>query len=332
MFTIARMSPTEGAMATANDDESVGWGALLAGIYLPQIRMDFATIEARAHAAEDAGFHSIWFMDHLAPPASPGLDCLEAWTVATAVAARTERIRVGHLVLNNELRHPVLLAKMAATLDVVSGGRLELGLGWGSVPEELDAYGFGNLSRRQRAARLSETLELLDLLWRGEAVDFEGSHWSVHDAVCRPTPLAGHVPIHLGGAGERLTLPLVERWADWWNCPSYAMDRFDELRSRVAGARVSVQHPIGLASSSAVRDEVVATATRRFGGWGGLVAGTPDEVAAALVRERDAGVELFICQFSDFGQPDTIRLFAEEVLPAIAAPGQTSARDRREPG
>jgi alkanesulfonate monooxygenase SsuD/methylene tetrahydromethanopterin reductase-like flavin-dependent oxidoreductase (luciferase family) len=80
---------------------------------------------------------------------------------------------------------------------------------------------------------------------------------------------------------------------------------------------VSVQHPIGLAASSAERDDVVRVAERRFGGWGGLVAGTPDEVAAALRTERELGAELFICQFSDFGTPETIRLFAEEVLPAL---------------
>jgi alkanesulfonate monooxygenase SsuD/methylene tetrahydromethanopterin reductase-like flavin-dependent oxidoreductase (luciferase family) len=280
--------------------------------------MDFATIEGRVRAAEEAAFHSVWFMDHMATPMNRELDCLEAWTVATAVAARTERIRVGHLVLCNEFRHPAVLAKMAASLDVVSGGRLELGLGWGSLPQELEDYGFGRTPAAVRAARLSETLELLDLLWRGEPVDFDGDHWTLRGATCRPVPVAGRVPIHLGGAGERLTIPLVERWADWWNCPSYAMDRFDELRVRVGDVRVSVQHPIGLAASSAARDGVVSTAQRRFGTWGALVAGTPDQVATALRRERELGAELFICQFSDFGQPETLRLFADEVLPALA--------------
>jgi len=290
----------------------------LAGLYLPQIRMDFASIEERAIAAEDAGFHSIWFMDHMAPPAARDLDCLEAWTVAAAVAARTERIRVGHLVLCNEFRHPVTLAKMAASLDVISGGRLELGLGCGSVQEELRDYGFGDPKPSRRAARLAETLELLELLWTGEPVDFDGEHWTLRDAVCRPRPVAGRVPIHLGGMGKRLTLPLVAKYADWWNCPSYGVDRFHELRPLAGSARVSVQHPIGLAASSAERDEVVATAERRFGAWGGLIGGTPDEVAVALHRERELGAELFICQFSDFGRPETVRLFADEVLPALA--------------
>jgi alkanesulfonate monooxygenase SsuD/methylene tetrahydromethanopterin reductase-like flavin-dependent oxidoreductase (luciferase family) len=289
----------------------------LAGLYLPQARMDFATIEERVRAAEDAGFHSAWFMDHLAPPAARGLDLLDAWTVATAVLMRTTRLRVGHLVLCAEFRHPAMLAKMAASLDVISGGRLELGLGWGSVAAELVDYGFTDAGPAVRSERLGETLELLDLLWTGEPVDFEGKHWTLRGAVCRPRPVAGRVPIHLGGAGRRLTLPLVARRADWWNCPSTDMDRFEELRPLAGSARVSVQHPIGLAASSAQRDEVVELTRRRFGAWGGVIAGTPDEVAAALRRERAAGAELFICQFHDFGDPKTTRLFAREVLPAL---------------
>jgi alkanesulfonate monooxygenase SsuD/methylene tetrahydromethanopterin reductase-like flavin-dependent oxidoreductase (luciferase family) len=290
----------------------------LAGLYLPQIRMDLDTICARVDAAEEAGFHSTWFMDHLAPPGGRSLDCFEGWTLATAVAMRTSAIRVGHLVLDNELRHPALLAKMASTLDVLSGGRLDLGLGWGSVADELADYGFGTRPAGERSARLAESLELMTRLWSGEPVSFDGSWWTLRDAVSLPRPVAGRVPIHVGGAGIRLTMPLVARYADWWNCPSYGIERFAELRPLAGSARVSVQHPIALAPSSSARDAVVETAHRRFGTWGGLVAGTPDEVAAALRAEADLGVELFVCQFTDFGEPSTIALFAEEVLPALS--------------
>lgn len=288
-----------------------------AGLYLPQMRMDFATIEQKVRAAEEAGFHSAWFMDHLAPPAARELEMLEAWTVVSALAARTESIHLGHLVLCAEFRHPAVLAKMAASLDVISGGRLELGLGWGSVADELQDYGITEAGPAVRSARLGETLQILEQLWTGEPVDFDGEHFRLRDAICRPRPVQGRVPIHLGGAGKTLTLPLVERHADWWNCVSSAVDRLEELRPLVGGARISVQHPIGLAASSAERDAVVATTTRRFGAWGGVVAGTPDEVAAALRRERALGAELFVCQFHDFGTPETIRLFADEVLPAL---------------
>ncbi|MFA1541930.1 LLM class flavin-dependent oxidoreductase [Actinomadura monticuli] len=295
----------------------------LAGLYLPQVRMDFAAIERRVRAAEEAGFHSAWFIDHLAPPVDRGLDMLDAWTVATAAAMRTERLRIGHLVLCAEFRHPAVLAKMAASLDAVSGGRLELGLGWGSVAGELTDYGFHDPGPAARAGRLAETIDILRLLWTGDPVDFVGVHWTLRNAICRPRPLAGRVPIHLGGAGPTLTMPLVAGRADWWNCPSGAVDRLAALRPSAGAARVSVQHPIGLAASAAAREEVVETARRRFGAWGGLIAGTPDEVAAALSRERAAGAELFVCQFHDFGTPETIRLFAEEVLPALQGPVDT---------
>src|SRR5437879_6904569 len=152
-------------------------GGPLFGIFLPQLRMSFSTIEARVRAAEEAGFDSAWFMDHLAPPAAREHDTLEAWTLASAIAARTISIRLGHLVLCDPFRHPALLAKMAATLDVISGGRLELGMGWGSVPTELTTYGFGDDPPAVRATKLRETLEILDKMFGGEPFDYDGKHY-----------------------------------------------------------------------------------------------------------------------------------------------------------
>jgi alkanesulfonate monooxygenase SsuD/methylene tetrahydromethanopterin reductase-like flavin-dependent oxidoreductase (luciferase family) len=124
--------------------------------------------------------------------------------------------------------------------------------------------------------------------------------------------------VHIGGAGIKLTMPLVARHADWWNCPSTAVGRLPELRP-LAGerARLSVQHVVGLAPTASAREEVAEVAGRRFGGWGGLITGTPDEVADALSTEVDLGAELFVVQFSDFGTPETLRLFATDVLPAL---------------
>src|ERR1700694_4832752 len=110
-------------------------------MFLPQIRMDLATIETRVQAAEEAGLHSIWLMDHLAPPAAVEHDSLDGWTVASMLLARTARIDLGPLVLADPSRHPAVLAKLASTRDVLSGSRFELGLGWGSVPLELAMYG-----------------------------------------------------------------------------------------------------------------------------------------------------------------------------------------------
>jgi alkanesulfonate monooxygenase SsuD/methylene tetrahydromethanopterin reductase-like flavin-dependent oxidoreductase (luciferase family) len=287
------------------------------GVFLPQLRMSFATIEAKVRVAEELGYHSVWLMDHLAAPAAPEHDTLEGWTLAAALAARTTSIRLGHLVSANPFRHPALLAKMAATVDVISEGRLELGLGWGSVEEELVAYGYGAAPSRVRAAELGEAIEVIELMFAGEPFDFDGDHFHLKGAVGRPRPLAGRLPVHIGGAGRRLTMPLVARYADWWNCPAYAVDRLEELRPLAGRARVSVQHPVGLAPSTAARDEVEQLTTKRFGAWGGIVTGTVDEVAASLARERRAGVELFILQFHDFATPETLTRFAREVVPAL---------------
>lgn len=292
--------------------------APLIGLYLPQIRMDFSTIEERVLMAEGLGFNSVWFMDHLAAPAMPEADTLEAWTVAAALARRTSRIRLGHLTLCASFRHPALLAKMAATLDVISDGRLDLGLGWGSVEDELRTFGFPEEPPKVRATRLVESLEILDRMFTGDTFSFKGRFHQIRNGIGRPVPVqTPRIPIHIGGGGRRYTLPLASHYADWWNCPSYAVDRLASLIPLARPARVSVQHPIGLASNRASREKVVAEAERRFGAWGGLIAGTPAEVAEALNAEIDLGVEMFILQFSDFGSAKSLRLFAREVVPAL---------------
>jgi alkanesulfonate monooxygenase SsuD/methylene tetrahydromethanopterin reductase-like flavin-dependent oxidoreductase (luciferase family) len=273
----------------------------------------------RTLVAERAGFDSVWFMDHLAAPASPEIDTFEGWTVASAIAALTSRIRIGHLVLCDPFRHPALLAKMAATLDVISGGRLELGLGWGSVPTELRAFGFGTDAPRVRADKMRETLQILELMFGGEQFDYDGRHFELHGARGKPVPAQARIPLHIGGGGAQLTMPLVAEFADWWNCPGYALDRLDALRPLAGRARISVQHPIGLAHDESDHADVVATVTRRFGTWGAVVAGTPDEVANALAADVRRGVEGFVLQFSDFGTPETLERFMTEVAPDVRA-------------
>ena len=291
------------------------------GVFLPQLRLPFEALRERAQAAEAAGFDSVWFIDHLAAPALPEADCLEGMTVATAVAARTSRIRVGHLALCDAFRHPALLAKAAATLDVISGGRFELGIGWGSVPGELEAFGFGRAAPRERAARLEETIEVLRKLFTGERVDHRGRFFRLDGALARPRPVQDPLPIHVCGAGETLTLPLAARASSWWNCPSYAADRLAALAPRAAPARISVQHPIGFVRDEGERAAVAALTARRFGAWGGLLVGTAPELAERFAAEAALGAELFVLQFHDFGAPETLAAFASEVLPRLRARG-----------
>jgi alkanesulfonate monooxygenase SsuD/methylene tetrahydromethanopterin reductase-like flavin-dependent oxidoreductase (luciferase family) len=287
-------------------------------LFLPQLRMDFPTILERTLAAEAAGFDSVWLMDHLIAPAVPEHDSFEGWTLAAALAVRTSTIRIGHLVTCDPFRHPAVLAKMAATVDVLSGGRLELGLGWGSVEHELQMFGIGGSSRAARAARMRESITVLELMFAGEPFDHDGEQFHLRGAIGRPRPVQQpRPPLHIGGAGPQLTMPMVRDHADWWNCPTYAMDRFAELRPLAGDARASVQRPVALARDDASRAETLAVGERRFGGWGGLVAGTAPEVADALAADVAAGAEGFVLQYTDFGTVATLEHFATTVIPTL---------------
>jgi alkanesulfonate monooxygenase SsuD/methylene tetrahydromethanopterin reductase-like flavin-dependent oxidoreductase (luciferase family) len=295
-------------------------------VYLPQMRMSFSTIGERARAAEAAGFDGVALMDHLAPPGLTSADMYDAMTTAAAVAAGTERLKVGHLVLCGSFRHPCVLAKEVVSLDHLSGGRFELGLGWGSVPGELERFGLAAedspaRSAQARAARLGESLDVLAALFTGEDVDYEGTFYTLRGARQSPRPQGGRVPVVIGGGGPKLTMPLVARHADWWNCPSYAFERLEDLKPLAGKARISTQHPVGLAAGPGDVDRVTEVARRRFGGWGGLITGTAERVAQELALLARRGVERFYLQFSDFAAPETLERFGAEVIPAVRGAG-----------
>ncbi|ABW12341.1 luciferase family protein [Parafrankia sp. EAN1pec] len=283
-------------------------------LYLPQMRMSMDDIVERAVSAERAGFSGVAMMDHLAPPGALHAPMFEAMTTATWLAARTSRLAVGHLVLCDMFRNPVVLAKQAATLDHASGGRFELGIGWGSTPDELRAHGIGDTTARTRVDRLAESLAVLRLLWSGERVSFRGRYHALHDVTARPAPIAP-ISITIGGTGPR-TLELVAEYADWWNIQIGRLAEIDRLRPRAGKARVSLQQLVTLVPDEADRDEVVRTARRRFGGLGatdGLVAGTPTELAAHFRRLGDRGIERCYTWFTDFAQTSTLAAFGEVV-------------------
>ncbi len=288
-------------------------------LYLPQMRMSFGAITERARAAEQAGFDGIALMDHLAPPGLPSADMYDAITTAAVIAMGTARLRIGHLVLCSSFRHPSVLAQQMVSLDHLSGGRCELGIGWGSVPGELTRFGLPLAASAERAARLGECLEIIAALFTGQPVDFEGEFFTLHGAQLSPRPLAGRIPVLIGGGGPRLTMPLVARYADWWNCPGYAFDRLDQLRPLAGKARISSQHPVGLAATAADVPAVTALTERRFGSWGGLITGTAAHIAGRLASLADRGVERFYLQFSDFGTPGTLARFGDEVIPQLKA-------------
>jgi len=155
-------------------------------------------------------------------------------------------------------------------------------------------------------------------MFTGESFDFSGEHFRLRGAIGQPVPVQSpRPPVHIGGAGPQLTMPLVREHADWWNCPTYAIDRLADLLPLAGSARVSTQHPVALARTDAERAEVVGLGERRFGTWGGLVGGTAAEVADALAAETALGVEGFVVQFTDFGRPETIEHFMDAVAPRL---------------
>jgi alkanesulfonate monooxygenase SsuD/methylene tetrahydromethanopterin reductase-like flavin-dependent oxidoreductase (luciferase family) len=290
-------------------------------LFLPQMRMPVDVVVDRALAAEAAGFEGIALMDHLAPPMAAQHDMWEAMTIATWLLGRTQSLVVGHLVLCDPLRHPAVLARQAATLDHASGGRYELGIGWGSVPDELDTFGVGQAPPRERVARLAESLDVIRALWTGEPVTYEGRFFRLQDAQQRPVPTR-RIPIVVGGVGVR-TLAVVRAHADWWNVPIHELGRLDERRERAGDARVSVQTMVALAPSEAERAAVADAVARRFGPTGlgaAVVVGTADELAAHFGAVRARGVERFYVWFADFAPPDMLARFGD-VIGALTPAG-----------
>jgi alkanesulfonate monooxygenase SsuD/methylene tetrahydromethanopterin reductase-like flavin-dependent oxidoreductase (luciferase family) len=282
-------------------------------LYLPQMRMDVDAICERAVAAERSGFRGIAFMDHLAPPLAETSPMFEAMTLATWVAARTTDLIVSHLVLCDAFRHPVVLARQAVTLDHASGGRFELALGWGSVADELVAFGVTTDRPGERVARLEESLTLIRDLWSGGPVEHHGTYFDVDCAGQLPTPGAS-IPVVIGGAGPR-TLELVRRHADWWNVPVYGLDRLEELRPSAGAARVSTQHLVAFVPTGADRESTVALAERRFGGMSAeLLTGDGDELGAAFAALYGRGVDRCYVWFADFAPLGTIEAFGTEVI------------------
>jgi F420-dependent oxidoreductase-like protein len=169
--------------------------------------------------ADELGYDSCWIPDHFySGGRDPEAPCLEAWTVLSAMAALTKRIKLGPMVLGNTYRHPAVVASMAATLDQVSGGRLQLGMGAGWMVSEHEAYNIPLPPPAERLDRLDEALQVIKLLLTQKRSNFEGRYYQLRDALSEPKPLQSpHPPIVVGGGGEKRTLRVVAKHANEWN-------------------------------------------------------------------------------------------------------------------
>lgn len=184
-------------------------------------------------AADDIDvFESAWTFDHFYPIFSdPTGPCLEGWITLTALAQATRRLRVGVLVTGNIYRHPAVLANMAATLDIVSSGRLDLGLGAGWNEEECRAYGIDLPPLKERFDMFDEALAVIVGLLSDTTTTFAGKHYQLSDARCEPKGVQRpHPPICIGGSGEKRTLRATAKWAQHWNYPGGPPEEFARKR------------------------------------------------------------------------------------------------------
>jgi F420-dependent oxidoreductase-like protein len=304
------------------------------GLFAPQVGVPFAMIKERAQLADRLGYHSIWFVDHMWSRGLPELDHLEAWTVMSATAAVTERLRIGTLVLCNSYRNPALLAKMASSLDNVSDGRLMLGLGAGWMDEEYRAYGYPFPSARVRIEQLEEALTVIKLLFSEARATFQGKYYAIDEAFNNPKPVQKpHPPIMIGGSGEKRMLRVVAEHADIWNCPNNAAldlpHKLDVLKQHCeaigrdpATLEVSEQCIVVLGRNEQDLQSKLKFAKRALGAVFDIdktaLRGTPDQLIEAIQARSRQGVTFFTMMFGDLNQAETIELFAEKVAPAFA--------------
>ena len=186
------------------------------GIAIAQVA-PYRVLVDRWQYFEELGFSSLWAFDHFLQPSRPASPYFEGWTLLAALATRTSRIRVGVLVGSNTFRHPALLAQQAITIDHISDGRLELGLGAGWFVEEHERFGIPLHEPRERVDRFEEALEIIDPLLSGETVSYDGRHYQLREARLRPRPLQSPRPPFTLGAHRPRMLAICARYADRWN-------------------------------------------------------------------------------------------------------------------
>jgi alkanesulfonate monooxygenase SsuD/methylene tetrahydromethanopterin reductase-like flavin-dependent oxidoreductase (luciferase family) len=269
------------------------------GIQLPEVerRVEWPELFSMARAAEGVGFDSLWFGDHLLYDLPGGLTRgpWEVWTALAAVAAVTERVELGPLVASTSFHAPAMLAKQAATVDAISGGRLILGLGAGWNEREYRAFGF---PYDHRVSRFEEAFTIIRSLLREGRADFEGAYYRVADCVLDPGPARpGGPPLMLGSVGPRMLrigLPHVEAWNVWWSDYGNTPGGFAAVRDRVDAAAVQAGRMPGEVTATAAVLVSLPGGTGRLTGDAASgpikpVRGSPADISAHLAAMASAG-------------------------------------------
>jgi F420-dependent oxidoreductase-like protein len=282
-------------------------------------------LDAATHAAA-TGWEGLWAADHFMPSAVSGEGpMLECFTVLASLATCVPSVRLGSLVAGNTYRHPAVLAKIASTLDRTSGGRVVLGLGAGWQENEHRAYGIGFFDVPGRLERLEEACAVIRHLLDDTRTDFEGRYYTLHDAPLQPKPVQAHLPLLVGGGGERVTLRIAARWADEWNTwglPDHlaakgsVLDRHCEAIGR---------DPKKITRSAQVLVDLDGTA--RHGPTMPSAAGSVTQLQELMGAYADAGVDEFILPDWNLGAGTARRDVMDRFITDVAGP----FRERRAP-
>jgi F420-dependent oxidoreductase-like protein len=324
------------------------------GLFIPQgWRMDLVDIEPEKHwavmrdlatYADNSAWDSLWVYDHFhTVPMPTGEATHEAWSLMAAYAATTSRIKLGQMCTAMSYRNPVYLAKVAATADIISGGRIQMGIGGGWYEHEWRAYGYGFPSAGVRLARLDEGVQIMRDAWRDGKVSLAGKHYQVDGAIVEPKPLQdGGIPFWIAGGGEKVTLRIAAKYAQYTNftpeleafkhksdvlaqhCREVGTD-FDAIVrsanfSAIVGtsdADVKDRQRRILDRMSRYVPEAVAEAMLSGGSEGAT--GTTEQVIERIAKVRDLGCEYAICYFPEAAYDRSgIELFEREVIPALS--------------
>lgn len=295
-------------VAQAQETPSPTASELRFGVQTPPQHTSYADVVRVWKEADELGFDTAFVFDHFIPIYSdPNGPCLEGWTLLSALAAQTKNVKVGVLVTGNTYRNPAVLAKMAATVDHVSNGRLILGLGAAWFELEHTAYGIPFYTDGERARRLVEAVEVMKLLFTQQKSNFDGKYYQLKDALFEPkTVQKPHPPILIGGMGPKVIQPLVARQADIWHFfvrdgdpqeTKRVCTNFDELCRKVG------RDPAQVEKSLSIRPQQLT--------------GTTEEVRGHIQALADAGVQHFIISLPSPYDRQLLRRFAKEVLPTF---------------
>lgn len=293
---------------------------------------------------EDLGFESLWRSDHFhSLTGNYEREALETWTSLSVLAAETSRIRFGPLVCSVTFRHPSLIARMAAAVDRLSGGRLICGIGAGWNPSEHEAFGIPFPPVRDRITMLDEQAQILRLLWTGQAVSFEGSFYTLKEARCLPTPAQERLPLLVGSLGEKRGLRITAAHADEWNAHALALEDHRRKMEILREHCTDLGRDFGMIAKSWMTGFIIgrdrtdveerARGVQRVlttlqamdigpmtdmlsaNGW---LIGTPEQIVDQIRAREAVGVERVMLQHHDHADDDALRLIAAEVAPGVS--------------